>query len=368
MKHDASDETLRAVLIEDTPREMADIRERLEGVGGLTVVEVVYRGPELTVRDALSKKPHVVLVDFRLVKPPRGQHVLPSQGSSLAALLKEKDRMPDTPVFLISLGRLTKEEPLIHIQATPRSFDGLLIKEDIHGDPDGTVDKIRAVVSGYRRLAAKRMRTRQGLFALLGAREADFDVLMKADPPPSLVANRWDVTEGAQWVRHTLMAYPGVLYDGLTAACFLGLSLDSFGSGKIAEFFGEARYGGPFFEESERWWTSLLLRKATTHMLDVKEPGPPMAFGQLWRRRNRAATLSHCNSSGEEPADCVCYVLREPVRREYSLPYRPDARPAVMDEARVSYRAIREARKGFDPSLVAPDARSLIDHIRNRTQ
>jgi hypothetical protein len=41
-------------------------------------------------------------------------------------------------------------------------------------------------------------------------------------------------------------------------------------------------------------------------------------------------------------------VLRKPVKREFSLPYHPDSRPAVMDEARVSYKAIRESNDVFE--------------------
>jgi hypothetical protein len=364
MKHDAAGDVLRVVLIEDTPREMEGVRRELEAAGGLIVEEVAYEGPEKTVSTATNKGPDVLLIDFKLIKPPRRESVLPIQGSSLATLFKEEGRLPNTPVFLVSLGRLSREEPLTHLKDEPGSFDDLLVKEHIHDDPEAAVRKIRAVVAGYRRLTAKKKRTRDGLFALLGADESDYDVLMEAEPPTALRNDKtWDVTDCAQWIRHTLMAYPGILYDDLTAACFLGLSLDSFDSSKIAEFFAEARYTGPFCDESSRWWKSRLLRKATAHMLDVEEPGPPMSFGQLWRKKNRSAVLSQCGYSGEEPADCVCYLLREPVRREYSLRYLPDTRPSVMDEARVSFGAVRRRHCRFDPNLVGPEARILIKEI-----
>lgn len=278
--------------------------------------------------------------------------------------------MPDTPVFLVSHGSLARQDPLLHIKAEPRFFDDLLIKERIYSDPRAVVDKIRAVVIGYRRLAARKNRTRAAILDLLGAGDADLDLLMKSEPPAALVTDgAWDVTEVAQWIRHTLMAYPGILYDNLTAACFLGLSEGSFTSKRSTDFFDGARYKGPFCDEKSCWWKTRLLSLATACMAEMGETGPAVQFGRIWKKKCRGkVALSHCNSSGEEPADCVCCLLREPVKREYSLPYRPDRRPGVMDEARVSYRAVREARGGFDPELVAPDARPILGHICKRAR
>lgn len=361
--------TVRAVLIEDSKSDLKDVREELEASGGLSVTPVMYKGLDETTNQVTKAKPDVILIDFRLVKNPGQQDIQPTQGSTLAALFKEKARMPDTPVFLVSLGRLSRKDPLLHIRAEPRFFDDLLIKEEILKNPKAAVERILGVVVGYGRLSGLSKRTRKALFELLGAGAAESDSLMKSEPPVALVRDdTWDVTEVAQWIRHTLMAYPGILYDGLTAACFVGLSLGSFGSARAAEFFAEARYGGPFCEESERWWKSRLLRKATEYMLDAKEPGPPMAFGQLWRKKNRAATLSRCNSSGEEPADCVCCLLLEPVRREYTLRYFPDRRPSVMDEARVSFKAVRQPHRRFDPGLVSPEARSAVAELQKHRQ
>jgi hypothetical protein len=370
MKQTASSETVRAVLIEDSETDLRDICLELGERGGLTVEGVLYRSPDKTVRTVIAARPDVILVDFRLVKNPGDQEVLPTQGSTLAALFKEKAKMPDTPVLLVSLGSLARTDPLLHIKAEPRFFDDLLIKGEIHAAPEAAVCKIRAVVAGYRRLAAKRNRTRKSLLDLLGAGDAESDLLMKSEPPAAFATgNPWDVTEVAQWIRHTLMAYPGILYNDLTAACFLGLSLDSFKTKGITDFVADARYTGPFCEESARWWKARLLRKATAYLVEAGVAGPAVSFGLTWgKKQHRKITLSRCNSSGEEPADCVCYLREEPVRRERSLPYRPDRRPTVMDEARVSFKAVREAHRMYNPDLVAPDAKFVADHICKRTK
>jgi len=370
MKQTASSGTVHAVLIEDSDTDLRDICLELGERGRLAMEGVLYQSPDKTIRAVIAARPDVILVDFRLVKNPGMIEVMPTQGSTLAALFKEQARLPNTPVFLVSHGSLARKDPLLHIKARPSFFDGLLIKEEIQVDPSAAANKIRSVVMGYRRLVAKRSRTQKALSDLLGASGAEFDLLMRSEPPATLVAGKpWDVTEVAQWIRHTLMAYPGVFYDDLTAACFLGLSVDSFKSRSIAGYFVDSRYTGPFCDEEHRWWRARLLSKATAYLMEMGEVGSPVSFGQTWKGKHHGkVALSHCNSSGEEPADCVCHLLHEPVKREYSLPYRPDRRPAVMDEARVSYRAVREARGGFDPDLVAPDARSLIGYVCKRAK
>jgi CheY-like chemotaxis protein len=370
MKQTASSETMRAVLIEDSEIDLRDICLELQEHDGLTVEPIIYENPDETIRKVTAMQPDVILVDFRLVKSPKIGDVIPTEGSTLAVMFKEKARMPNTPVFLVSHGSLARKDPLLHLKIDPRFFDELLLKEDIQSDSRAVVKKIRAVVSGYRRLAAKRNRTRAALLDLLDAGDADSNSLTKSEPPSALVTGSpWDVTEVAQWIRHTLMAYPGILYDDLTAACFLGLSLGAFTSKRITAFFDEARYRGPFCDEEDYWWKSRLLSLATAYLVEMGEAGPPVSFGWTWKKKHKGKiALSQCNSSGEEPAECVCYLLREPVKREHSLPYRPDRRPAVMDEARVSHRAVREARGGFDPDLVAPDARPILNRIRKRAK
>jgi hypothetical protein len=69
-----------------------------------------------------------------------------------------------------------------------------------------------------------------------------------------------------------------------------------------------------------------------------------------------------CISSGEKPADWVCYILQKPVKREYSLPYHPDQRPAIMDEARVSFRAVKEDNR-VALELIDRENQGLLDKL-----
>ena len=68
------------------------------------------------------------------------------------------------------------------------------------------------------------------------------------------------------------------------------------------------------------------------------------AFSKYWlRTHGRELELSKCIVSNERPADCVCFIYKKPVSLNYSISYHPDSRPDVMDEARVSYKAIKES-------------------------
>jgi hypothetical protein len=65
---------------------------------------------------------------------------------------------------------------------------------------------------------------------------------------------------------------------------------------------------------------------------------------------------------GTEGAEAVCYVLHEPVKLSHSLRYYPDARPSVMDPARVSYRAIY-ADDSFDEELLDSSGQDMLEQV-----
>jgi CheY-like chemotaxis protein len=359
---------VKSVVIEDEKNELDDLKDVLESTGGLLVKDILYRGSaENVVSRTVEDAPDVILVDFRLDKAASGHIASPSRGDTLAAMVRE--RLPDTPILLVS--KFRKDERFKRIGQEPNtspSVDDLLVKYDMHVDPAAALGKIVAIVEGYRALTKTAERSRDAVLQLLRAPSEAIDSLLRAEPPVSLLKGKgtgWTASEVAIWIRHTLMAYPGILYDDLTAACFLGLAVDSFKAKTVSDFFEDARYVGPFCDEADRWWKARLLKKATSFLVDASKAGPPMTFGLTWRRNRKGKVeLSRCNSSGEEPADCVCCLLREPVRMEYSVFYTIDRRPAIMDEARVSFKAIKRAAAGFDPDMVGVEARPIIKEIQ----
>jgi len=79
---------------------------------------------------------------------------------------------------------------------------------------------------------------------------------------------------------------------------------------------------------------------------------------------NEELEPSICVTSGEPFADKICYILNEPVKTKYSLIYNVDNRPTIMDEARVSYRAIRTTNE-VKEDLLNPIGKDILNEIKN---
>ena len=86
----------------------------------------------------------------------------------------------------------------------------------------------------------------------------------------------------------------------------------------------------------------------------------PTRFPEAFQKKNKK-TLNPalCIYDKKPTADWVCAVLKEPVKLENSIPYYPDCRPKVMDQARVSFEAILRS-SDFDENLVDADGAEII--------
>ena len=202
------------------------------------------------------------------------------------------------------------------------------------------------------------------LLKLIGASQGETEVLQLADPP-IIHRKSWAAVAVAKWIRNVLLRYPGILYDPVNAATFIGICEKDFFSEPIQDFFISAKYSEIFEPPEGRWWKSKLLSTAYS-IMNKKEKELPlrMAFPRAWERvKNTTLEKAKCVFSGEAPADWVCCILRKPVMIKYSLSYKPDTRPSVMDEARVSFEAVRTSND-FDDKLVDALGRELISEIR----
>ena len=77
---------------------------------------------------------------------------------------------------------------------------------------------------------------------------------------------------------------------------------------------------------------------------------------------DRVLDPSICIVDKTPVADQICYILKEPVKRQNSILYYPDSRPPVMDPARVSIKAIREANQ-FDEDLVDAESYDIVKEL-----
>ena len=244
------------------------------------------------------------------------------------------------------------------------SLDDVVYKSEVFQPNRGNLDQLYELAVGFKKLRKNQSPKWDDILKVIKAPQTDRDILKLSNPPLSLKGN-WSVSEMAEWIRNVLIKYPGILYDPIHSATFLGLSGSEFLSEKTKEIFAKVKYSGIFAPVEGRWWKSELRRIAISKMIK-KERELPVHFGfplALERIRKTQVGRSKCIYSGETPADWVCYILNKPVKIKYSLAYRVDSRPKVMDEARVSFKAIRTSNEVND-ELFDPLGKDMLRQIR----
>ena len=308
-----------------------------------------------------TTNPELILVDFDLSKPKND--ILPGiSGTTLSTALKEN--FPDIPAVLFTRKSVFNRER--YSRQVLYSLDDVVYKSDIFQPNRSNLNQLHALAVGFKNLRKNQSPKWDDILKVIKAPLVNHDTLKDSNPPLSLGGN-WSVSEVAEWVRKTLIEYPGILYDPIHSATFLGLSEGEFLSEKIKEIFAKVKYSGVFAPGEGRWWKSELRRIAISKM-NKKEKESPLPLGfpsALERTIKTQVERSKCIYSSETPADWVCYILNKPAKIKYSLAYRVDSRPKVMDEARVSFKAIKTSNKVND-ELFDPLGRDMLTWIRER--
>jgi len=354
---------MRAYLIDDQGEgHGVRLAERLSRNG----FDCVYKPPPTwgQVEGLVADPPDLFLIDYDLSMVPPGGELANYRGTTLVAELKA--RLPDRPVVLVtrpqiiegSIHRGTRRQLLQLL----RPSDDIIFKHEIDESLDRVLHILRELVKGFRTLAGYERRTWQELINAVAATGEEAAELREASPP--LERGKWVVGSMASWIRGIILEYPGLLYDPLYAATRLGIQVDDFSHEAIEELFAEARYTGVFQPWQGRWWKRRLLSIAQNLVQEHDAPGPLNHSFRLAANARYALSLEPptCVWDGEPVADAVCYILKEPVKVRNSIRYYPDDRPPVMDEARVSFRAIRESNE-FDENLVDEDGRSIVNKL-----
>jgi hypothetical protein len=335
---------IRVAYVDDSQAELTRFAERLSD----RTIEVIGFAPpvNLDVSSILRQKPDLFLLDYELTKVGINDVRVAYRGGALAVALR--DSFPDHPIVLFTRQTLFARPEYDQLKEIRPVFDETVFKHTVEQDPSAARGTLEGLARGFARVRQKRSRDRTALMQLVGATEEEEDLLVKAGPPwskqQSEPTGEWRVTEAANWLRRVVLAYPGIMYDPLHAATALGIELSSFEKPQVQRFFKSARYTGVFAPPEGRWWRGRLYKAAQELLARCQMTGPTLPlFIQAFRKQyNANLRPAVCISSKTTPADAVCYVLHKPVKREYSLPYYPDTRPPVMDEARASFKAIRE--------------------------
>jgi len=295
------------------------------------------------------KQPDGIFVDYQLFNPNSERKCSNINGISIATYLRSNHS--DIPIFLYSYQNLEKLAP-IEEELANTIFDEILYKDVIANSEHDLSKKLEQICKGYFEInnnlscvsKLERDDQKHKLYDLLSAPEESYDdidtLLIWISKSP---LENWTSFKIASMIRKQLMGKPGILYDSLHAATFLGISEEAFYD--ICSFFKDAKYSGVFSGEGDFWWKCKLM-EITDSILEGDELRIPYSHGfhTAWKReKGNELDLAKCIVKGETPAEYVCHVLKKPVKIKYTLKYPVSTfvSPA-MDEARISFRAIME--------------------------
>jgi hypothetical protein len=309
-------------------------------------------------KDLKCDEPDLILIDQDLTKPLDGT-VIPIKGVALSTALRE--RFQERPIVLFTNKSVFDMKTYSNIRQVLSSLDGQIFKMDVREDPERYFNFLIGLAKGYRNLRDCSEHSWKGLIRLMDA-PADTSDLEQTYPPS---IRNWPIFEIANWIRNVIMRYPGILYDPLYSATFLGITEEEFMSESVRSQFSRAKYSGIFCPFDGLWWRSRLIQCASSIIEKDKRSHPiRKVFPEAWEsKKETTLTRSKCIFSAESPADDVCCILRKPMMAKYSLAYRIDSRPVIMDESKVSYEAIRTSND-IDDELFDPIGKDMLPEIR----
>lgn len=363
---------IRTLFIDDDDKDLKKYKHRFEADDrSKNKFKLIPRNTPKSADDYKNiekERPELILVDFELDKPDANKKVIGITGVTLATELRQK--FSEVPIVLFTRRSVFDVQDFAKIKQTLSSIDKIIYKNDLFKPDSVLLDILYELATGFKELRKCKSKSWDELLEILKAPESDYDKLKLSDPPISSGDKSiWSVSEATKWIREILITYPGILYDAIHSATFLGISKKAFLTEEVQQFFSKAKYSGIFSPPEGCWWKSRLLEIAH-YKMTKKEKSLLLreAFPTAWERINKnSIERSKCVFSGESPAECVCYILKKPVMIKYSLSYNPDSRPSVMDEARVSFEAIRISNEVND-DLFEPLGREMLPDIRKMTK
>lgn len=311
----------------------------------------------------MKKRPELILVDYNLTIPDEDNKVIGVSGITLSTELRQK--FPEIPIILFTRKGIFTPEIHYTIKQSLAVIDKIIYKSELFSSKSVLLDALYQLAIGFKKLRESESKNWDDLLKLLKAPKIDYENLKLSNPPISGMNPLWSVSEAAEWISEILMAYPGILYDAVHSATYLGISEKAFLTKEVQQLFKKAKYTGIFAPPEGRWWKSKLLEIAVLKMkknessLPIQE-GIPAALQRIIKN---SIEKSECIYCGKSPAELVCYILKKPVLIEYSLSYNPDSRPLVMDEARVSFEAIITSNEVND-NLFDPLGKEMLADIR----
>lgn len=345
-----------------------DLAKRLERQGTLRVS--VQNPPELDKVDQWkSEDPQIFLVDYDLSTRSVDSAQPTYRGTTLSTEIRE--RFVDYPIVIVTQG--ITDDVQKRLKTANPIFDEVVLKSEINeiSKVMGVIGDFVDLAKGYEVLRNTSERSRKSLERILEVvNEDDLSEIHESGIP--LVNGDWQVESMARWIRHVFLEYPGVVMDERRAAAYLGLDLVTFRIDEIRTMFERAEYRGLFHASKPRWWRSGLVSIATEITMqngvdEVFYCGLAKALKAQLKSTvpdvNDQIKPSRCIWDGSPYSNMLCYILNEPVQVSNSFRYFPDGRPAIMEAARISFRAIWD--RNFDVDFLEAGADQYLDRIQS---
>jgi hypothetical protein len=204
-----------------------------------------------TVKAAPRKRPHLIIIDhFFNINLPFGL-----QGATVAHLLRNE--LPNVPMVCVTAVSPVKQ-PGALAQGDVAEYSAVFPYSDL----ENHIEDLYAIARDFPKLLSG---------ATTDPSTTSDQILKVVRPPPQdkiqlqlILPEEFQYTKdastphyAARWLLKHFLQRPGLLYDRLYAATFLGLTKGGFS--KIENLFSGAVYKGVFANESNpRWWVSSL--------------------------------------------------------------------------------------------------------------
>lgn len=239
------------------------------------ILQQILSGPE----------PDLILIDHRLDKVLGGGII--QTGSTTAEVIRET--WAECPIVCVTAVRLED------IELQKKSIYEQVIE---YSELVGNYSFLISLAKSFEYLRRKRPKDINRVLNLLKGPREDRSRL-DAIFPEELKKNYDDrslVISISRWIRHTLMAKPGFLYDRLWAATSLGVKERSFK--KVQDVLTKAKYEGIFADEgNRRWWQ--------TRIKEILYSKFPANEGQFtWELASQLDGVTNRDFS-------VCYVCKK---------------------------------------------------------
>ena len=290
----------KKIWIDDNPD-----REKTAKELGYEFVNVWKGDLQAIVENLLTgKERKQVVLDHVLDKTATTNPVF-RRGSTIAEAIKEA--WPFCPVIGVTTG-MTQLKRVD--QRTRHTYDAFFPYDGL----SDYLDQIDSIEQGFASIADSVPSDSDDIIALLKPPDIERKRLVEALPHD---LKKWKDKSVASrlhsWVNQ-LLNRPGFLYDGLSAATFLGLN--ESGLAKVEKTFHRAKYSGVFSVDSNpRWWAGML----TEQLYKQLSPGPGEFSWNVGRRLDGITRrfYSECYACDDEtPPDTVAYLDRESDERQ----------------------------------------------------